>query len=118
MMTSEGSSSKLIYQAIPLPGNHEGEVDLSNTSMDNIPDPEAAVKHNLVELENEQDDNHHHPVGIDAEEESLLQDGNVDELERRLAGRLHLYRPQNITIEFYDLTFHTMVDANRQIATC
>eukprot|EP00981_Chlorochromonas_danica_P012460 scaffold4964_cov248-Ochromonas_danica.AAC.6 len=109
MTATEGPSSKSVYKAIPDQG-HDGEqeIELPVATLSK-PDLEDALKRN-TQLRNGQD-------GFSANEVRLLQDGNVEELERMIDERKHLFRSQDISIEFYDLNFHTTVDTDRQIVT-
>lgn len=110
MTATEGPSSKRTYQAIPGQG-HDGEqeIELPVATLGK-PDVEDALERKINGQDGDRAD-------LFTNEVRLLQDGNVEELERMIEERKHLFRPQDISIEFYDLNFHTTVDADRQIAS-
>lgn len=113
MTATEVPSSKRVYEAIPGQGpDGERDIELPVVTL-GTPDLEDALQRK-IELVSGQDEDR---LDLSTEEVRLLQDGNVEELERMIEDRKHLFRPQDITIEFYDLNFHTTVDADRRIVS-
>lgn len=112
MTSSLVPSSNPAYQTLPGLHDSDREIELPPKQED------AAV---VQSVENDVEMNGEalvaNAVPSDEVEVHLLQDGNVAELEKLMDDRKHLFRPQDVTIEFYDLNFYTFVDPERQIVT-